>query len=105
MLSATSENETAPEKGRAGNPKWVRGPYYERLERCLLSQAKVLEMNGENLRVWFDGKSRREFREEVEDALRGFKLPSDRVLREMGKTIVTKIEKRGLLGRKHSNSA
>ena len=52
-----------------------------------------------DLRDWFEGKGRREFREAVEDALQDFDLPSSRALRDAGEIIVTDLEKRGLLDR------
>ena len=69
------------------------------------SKAKVLEKNGKNLRDWIDELGRREFREEVEGALEGFKLPSDRALRDAGKKIVTEIENRRLFNKEKSNTA
>ena len=92
------EEKPEPAKSRGGNPAFVR-PYYETLEKRLLSQARVLENNGNTLRDWFEGMDRREFRKAVDDALRNFDLPSDRALYDAGKLIVTDLEKRGLLDR------
>ena len=64
-LDNADEQKSESRKSRAGNPKFVRGPYYEALKKCLSSQAKVLEKNEKNLRDWFNELGRREFREDV----------------------------------------
>ena len=48
----TNEQKTGSANSRRGNPKWIRGPYYEPLGKCLRSKAKVLEENEKSLRDW-----------------------------------------------------
>jgi hypothetical protein len=81
-------------KSRRGNPKWIRGPYYEPLRNCLRSKAKMLKKNEESLCHWFEGLSRSEFCKSVKPALDGIDLPSDRTLYDNGRKIVAEIEKR-----------
>ena len=83
----------APKKERRGNPTFICGPYYEKLEKCLKSKARVLKREGDNLRDWFDGMSRSEFCKTVKPALASIgKLPTDRTLHDSGRKIVAKIE-------------
>ncbi len=90
------EHGTAPKKGHVGNPAFVRGPYYKKLEKRLESQARVLKKPGDNLSDWFNGMNRRQFREAVEPALNDADLPTDRTLYDAGKKIVAEIENRRL---------
>lgn len=91
----SDQRPKAAKGGRVGNPAFVRGPYYEKLEERLESQAKVLKDAGDSLQNWFVGMSRREFLNAVKPALADIaKLPSDRTLYDAGRIIVAKIEKR-----------
>ncbi len=79
---------------RRGNPKCIRGPYYEPLRKRLSSQAKLLEKNEESLAIWFDNLQPREFCTLVKPALDGINLPTDRTLYDAGRQIVDEIENR-----------
>jgi len=86
--------KSEPAKSRRGNPTFIRGPYYEPLQKRLLSKAELLKKNGESLRDWFDGLQPREFCELVKPALGGIDLPTNRMIYIAGRKIVTEIEKR-----------
>lgn len=65
----TGNQKSKPANSRRGNPNFTRGPYYEPLKKCLRSRAKLLKKRGESLCYWFEGLSRKEFRELVKPAL------------------------------------